>query len=115
MDTRMVQNNLTWDPATGKYIPIIHIDATTPVNAEVVKPVDIVNHPPHYQVEGIPPELEVYKVIDAYTNGLNGFYAVCQGHVIRYILRWYRKNGLEDLKKARWYLDKLIELEERDG
>jgi hypothetical protein len=31
-----------------------------------------------------------------------------EGNVIKYLWRWREKNGLEDLKKARWYLDRLI-------
>jgi hypothetical protein len=39
-----------------------------------------------------------------------------EGNIIKYVTRWRGKNGVEDLKKARHYLDKLIELhdEERD-
>lgn len=33
-----------------------------------------------------------------------------EGNVVKYVTRWKRKNGLEDLRKARHYLDKLIEL-----
>lgn len=36
-----------------------------------------------------------------------------EGNIIKYVSRYKFKNGLEDLKKARWYLDKLIETEER--
>jgi hypothetical protein len=36
----------------------------------------------------------------------------CQGNIVKYVCRYKHKNGLEDLKKARHYLDKLIELEE---
>ena len=32
--------------------------------------------------------------------------------VLKYLSRWRYKNGLEDLHKARWFLDKLIEVEE---
>ncbi len=32
----------------------------------------------------------------------------CAGNVIKYVSRYKKKNGLEDLKKARWYLDRLI-------
>lgn len=32
-----------------------------------------------------------------------------EGNVIKYVSRYKNKNGVEDLKKARWYLDKLIE------
>lgn len=35
------------------------------------------------------------------------------GNVIKYVGRYRRKNGLEDLKKAKWYLDRLIELKEQ--
>jgi hypothetical protein len=41
-------------------------------------------------------------------NGL-GF---CEGNVIKYVTRWKDKGGLDDLKKARHYLDFLIEQEE---
>lgn len=43
-------------------------------------------------------------------NGL-GF---LEGNAIKYIARWRDKNGIEDLKKARHYLDKLIEVAEAD-
>lgn len=66
---------------------------------------DMVNHPPHYQsAKGI----EVIDVIEAFTDGLEGIEAVCTGNVIKYICRWSHKNGLEDLKKTKWYLEKLI-------
>ena len=37
----------------------------------------------------------------------------CEGNVIKYLCRYKRKNGLEDLKKARQYLDFLIERERK--
>lgn len=43
--------------------------------------------------------------------GMNAF----EGAVLKYLLRWRDKNGVEDLKKARHTLDKLIELEEAKG
>lgn len=72
------------------------------------KPIDkdMVNHPPHYQSKT---GLEVFDVIRAFTEDLQGEIAVEQANVIKYILRWPKKNGVEDLKKARWYLDRLIE------
>ena len=39
----------------------------------------------------------------------------CEGNVIKYISRYKRKNGIEDLKKAKSYLDKLIELNESNN
>jgi hypothetical protein len=44
-------------------------------------------------------------------NGL-GF---CEGSVIKYVTRWKHKNGIEDLKKARHFIDLLIEMEESHG
>lgn len=66
---------------------------------------DMVNHPPHYQsASGI----EVIDVIEAFTDDLYGIEAVCQGNAIKYLLRWLNKNGVEDLEKCKWYIDKLI-------
>lgn len=65
---------------------------------------DMVNHPPHYNVGGF----EVIDIIQAFTQDLNGIAAVDTANAIKYILRWHNKNGVEDLKKARWYIDHLI-------
>lgn len=66
---------------------------------------DKINHPNHY-TSG---KIECIDAIEAATVKLTGLEAVCTGSVIKYIWRWKLKNGVEDLKKARWYLDKLIE------
>lgn len=71
-------------------------DQLTPVRAD-----DPINHPSHYQVGGI----ESITVIEAWGLGF------CLGNVIKYISRAGRKNRttlVEDLKKARWYLDREI-------
>lgn len=71
---------------------------------------DNVNHPNHYIQDGI----ETIDVIKAWTKGLDGIIATDTGNVIKYISRWNKKNGLEDLRKAQWYLNHLIkEMEER--
>lgn len=41
-----------------------------------------------------------------------GFHA---GNVVKYVSRYKQKNGLDDLKKAKWYIERLIELEEGNG
>lgn len=46
--------------------------------------------------------------IEEVTQDLTGGEAFCTGNVIKYLWRWKQKNGVEDLKKARWYLDRLI-------
>lgn len=69
----------------------------------------VVHHPAHYTAG----KVECIDAIEAATVGLEGIQAVCTGNVIKYVWRFSRKNGDEDLRKARWYLDKLIEEVER--
>lgn len=64
-----------------------------------------VNHPSHYQSET---GMEVIDVIEAFTFNLSGVEAFDAGNALKYICRWKEKNGVEDLKKAKWYLDHLI-------
>lgn len=71
--------------------------------------VDNVNHPNHYKSKS---GLEVIEVIRAFTEDLEGLEGYYTGNVLKYMCRWKKKNGLEDLKKARVYLDWLIEKEE---
>ena len=67
---------------------------------------DMVNHPSHYKSET---GLEAIDVIEAFTFDLLGIEAFCTGNALKYLCRWKKKNGLEDLKKARWYLNRLID------
>jgi len=39
---------------------------------------------------------------------LNGDIGFCEGNIIKYVTRWRKKGGLEDLQKAKVYLDRLI-------
>jgi hypothetical protein len=64
---------------------------------------DMVNHPPHYTQGGV----ECIEAIKAATAGLDGFEGYCTGNALKYLWRWKRKNGIEDLKKAVWYIDRL--------
>lgn len=66
---------------------------------------DNVNHPQHYMSNN---GIETIDAIDAFTEGLTGYEAVYTGNVLKYICRWKKKNGLEDLRKAAWYLNRLI-------
>jgi hypothetical protein len=67
---------------------------------------DNVNHPKHYASASN--GIECIDAIEAATERLLGLEAVCTGNVLKYIWRWKDKNGVEDLKKAKWYLEKLI-------
>ena len=57
---------------------------------------------------------EVFDVQEAFIHELKGMAASYWCNVVKYILRFQRKNGVEDLKKAKYYLEKLIE-EESDN
>ena len=52
---------------------------------------------------------EVFDVQEAFIHELKGMSASYWCNVVKYILRFQRKNGVEDLKKAKYYLEKLIE------
>jgi hypothetical protein len=72
---------------------------------KIVKAVkDNVNHPSHYTQGAI----ECIDAIKEATKGLFGIEAVCTGNIIKYVWRWKFKNGVEDLRKAEWYLQRLI-------
>lgn len=63
---------------------------------------EAVKHPDHYQTET---GLEVIEIIEAATFDLKGVVAFDIGNVIKYICRFAKKNGVQDLEKAREYLD----------
>ena len=65
---------------------------------------DSINHPSHYTQGAI----ECIDAIKEATKGLFGIEAVCTGNIIKYVWRWKFKNGVEDLRKADWYLQRLI-------
>lgn len=67
---------------------------------------DVVNHPSHH-TNG---KVECIDAIESATVGKTGIEAVCVANVIKYLWRYEDKNGLEDIKKAQWYLNKLIEV-----
>jgi len=65
---------------------------------------DMVNKPPHYNNGDI-------ETIDAIQSALgDGFEFYLQGNILKYVWRYRHKNNVEDLKKAQWYLNKLIKI-----
>jgi len=64
---------------------------------------DMVNNPSHYNQAGV----EAIDAIRAATG--EGFEYYLQGNILKYLWRYRYKNGVEDLKKAEWYLKVLIE------
>jgi hypothetical protein len=65
--------------------------------------IDMVNSPAHYNKAGI----ETIDIIQSVTG--DGFESYLQGNILKYICRYKYKNGTEDLEKAKWYLNRLIE------
>lgn len=89
-----------------EYTPAIAYEPYTPRSKTESEPEDkMVSHPPHYQSET---GLEAIDVIEAFTFDLKGIEATDTGNVLKYMCRWKSKNGLQDLKKAKWYLEHLI-------
>lgn len=70
---------------------------------------DPVNHPLHY--EGA---IECIDAIQA-ALGQSGFESYLTGQVFKYMWRYKRKNGTEDLQKAEWYLKRLLKLKEAEA
>lgn len=71
---------------------------------------DNVNHPAHYNVGN-------YESIDVMvaTQGAEAVKNFCICNAFKYIYRHKFKNGTEDIKKAIWYLNKYVELEEENN
>lgn len=67
-----------------------------------------VNHPSHYNFN----KKETIDIIDDFCTD-EEFIGFLKGNILKYIHRYSYKNGLEDLNKAKWYIEKLISLQEK--
>lgn len=99
--------NTWWTPKTT--IDLFIEEESKPMSTGSTKVttvnVDMVNQPPHYTDGGI--EVIDYLKAKLTTAGFQGF---LQGNVLKYVSRaGKKKDCLEDLRKARWYLDKLVD------
>ena len=106
-----------FDPMSDKMIDASKIDLDIFTEEEQEKVLELcngiendnVNHPSHY-------ETGKYQCIDVTeeTQGKEAVKDFCICNAFKYIYRHRKKNGLEDVKKAVWYLNKYIELSEKD-
>lgn len=71
---------------------------------------DNVNHPAHYNTG----QIEVIKYIEDKLS-YDEFCGYLTGNLLKYISRYKNKNGVEDLKKAEWYIKYLIEYMEKNN
>lgn len=85
-------------------------ERTGAVIGERIVAEDKIKSPSHYRLEGL--NCETIDVVKARL-GKEGFKAFCVGNVLKYVLRAEKKNGLEDYKKSRQYLDWIIEGDEK--
>lgn len=67
---------------------------------------DVVNRPAHYRTGG----LECIEAMEEASRNadLSPFCGYLWLNAFKYLWRWPYKNGLEDLRKCRWYIDRLI-------
>ena len=73
---------------------------------------DMINHPSHY-TQG---KVECIDALESATIGKSGIEAVCVANIIKYLWRYEEKNGIEDVKKAQFYLNRLLAtLENNNG
>lgn len=77
---------------------------------EIGKENDIVNHPGHYETG----KFECIEVMQE-ALGVDAVKDFCICNAFKYLYRHKRKNGLEDIKKAKWYIDKLLELSKEES
>ncbi len=72
---------------------------------------DSVNHPEHYQMAN---GVEVIDVIEGAIQSIHDpVEAYAMGNILKYCLRYRGKGGVESLKKARWYLTRMIDYMEK--
>lgn len=64
-------------------------------------------NPAYYKRGGV----ECIDAIHAAVEDLTGLEAFCTGNAMKYLWRWKYKGGTEDLKKAMWYIERLIKEE----
>ena len=83
---------------------IIEFEKGATIDEFTAEESDMVNHPQHYNQKGI----ECIDAIQAATD--TGFEYYLQGNIMKYLWRYRYKDGSQDLKKALWYLNKLIEI-----
>lgn len=77
---------------------------------------DMVNNPPHYNmgkietIDVIEDTLTMPKVVIDKLGSRAPYVGMLCGTIIKYLRRWPYKGGVQDLEKARWYLDKVISI-----
>lgn len=107
-----------WKPTGGGSNTILAYctkldECEQPTETEVAPTVDVVNHPPHYQllpgVEVIDVLDALCKKIDASNTALSSNQVSYYTQAVGYLMRFMDKNGKQDLEKASWYLKRMLD------
>ena len=91
------------------FMPKIETESDCEEEGNTTTPEDVVNHPSHY-------ETGKFECIDVMleTQGTDAVLNFCICNAFKYLYRHKNKNGIEDVKKARWYINKYIEIQEKE-
>ena len=98
--------SFVWHTQEGGSVRL-EMTAKPPAEAPAANPPpadDEVDHPPQYTKGAI----ECIDAIDSAVAGVPPDEAVCVANVVKYVWRYNAKGGAVSLRKARWYLDRLI-------
>lgn len=71
----------------------------------------MVSHPSHYKFGNF----EVIDVVDAVTEELSGYECNYTAQALQYLMRWHRKNGYQDLEKAIWFIQRILDKHKEEG
>lgn len=102
---RIAQSDASGDHYEHERQTAAKVSDDRPVCPEcVAQDSDPVNHPAHYTNGAI----ECIDALEAATVNKRGIEAVCTANAIKYLWRYESKGGAEDVRKARWYIDRLL-------
>ena len=111
-EMKLCQEDLNFDAVANSNYPPLSAVPSDPFSSPSFSDTinfnvdDRVNSPSHYKA-GKQEAIDIIE--DAINNAPTMAAAMSQGQVLKYMLRcWLKDNPLEDLKKARWYLNRLI-------
>lgn len=109
MRYKEIRDALNEMESDGPFLVNEQTGEVTSIDNYVVSKFDPVDKPLHYSSGGI----EAIEGIEA-SMSPEGFAGYLKGNIMKYMWRYEKKDKeVEDLKKARWYLDRLIGLRER--
>lgn len=98
-------DDVVWAHHGDKSDVVAYRVESVPACGSTTRPLDVQVGGGHYKGLAIQPVEFIHK------NGI-GF---CEGNAIKYLVRWRDKGGVEDLKKAKHYIDLLIDMENQNA